>query len=62
MVENENKTERRLQPGVAMDRSNDQEAYYVMNLLTRKRVHCKRWNERAMTEGAIKQIKKLAEK
>ena len=41
-----NTTEWRTQPAIALDRANDQGAYYFMNTLTGKRLHSKKWREK----------------
>ena len=39
-----------------MYRPNNEGAYYFMSLMNTKRLRSKRWNEKPMTEKAIKQV------
>ena len=47
---------------IALDRSNDQGAYYFMSILTGQRLHSRWWNEKPVSDEVIAQVEKLADK
>ena len=55
-----NTTEWRTQPAIALDRANDQGAYYFMNTLTGRRLHSKKWVEKPITQEVIQRVEELA--